>query len=159
VNPFLHYMQSGWKEGRDPSPAFDSTQYLANNPDVAAAGVNPLQHYLQSGQFEGRVAYADPIFDESATANSLLEGAAVGTFSGIDASWGSVSPNLTYSLSSDSSGGGFTINAATGVVTVADSSKLDYETAPGHAYTVTVVASLPGHTQSQTFTINMLDVV
>ena len=28
--------------------------YLANNPDVAAAGVNPLLHYDQNGWQEGR---------------------------------------------------------------------------------------------------------
>ena len=48
---------------------------------------------------------------------------------------------MTYSLTGDSSGGGFTINAATGVVTVADATKIDFETAAGHAYTVTVQAS------------------
>ena len=48
---------------------------------------------------------------------------------------------MTYSLTGDSSGGGFTVNLTTGVVTVADSSKIDYESSPGHAYTVTVQAS------------------
>jgi hypothetical protein len=46
VNPLAHYEQFGWKEGRDPSAHFDTTGYLAANPDVAAAGVNPLDHYL-----------------------------------------------------------------------------------------------------------------
>ncbi len=55
-------------------------------------------------------------------------------------------------------GGGFTINAATGVVTVADATKIDYETAPGHAYTVTAQASDGTLTSSQTFTIGVTDV-
>ena len=58
-------------------------------------------------------------------------------------------------LTGDTSGGGFTINAATGVVTVADSTKIDYETAPGHAYTVTAQASDGTLTSSQTFTIGV----
>lgn len=33
---------------------FDSTYYLAENPDVAAAGVDPYQHYLTFGWKEGR---------------------------------------------------------------------------------------------------------
>jgi GT2 family glycosyltransferase/glycosyltransferase involved in cell wall biosynthesis len=40
------------------SDLFDADYYLAQNPDVAAAGVDPLQHYLQLGGFEGRAASA-----------------------------------------------------------------------------------------------------
>lgn len=36
------------------NPSFDSAWYLANYPDVAAAGVNPARHYIMHGQFEGR---------------------------------------------------------------------------------------------------------
>ena len=64
----------------------------------------------------------------------------------------------TYSLIGDTSGGGFTINATTGVVTVANSTKIDFETAPGHAYTVTAQASDGTLTSSQTFTIGVTDV-
>ena len=35
-------------------PLFDEAYYLAQNPDVKAAGVDPLQHYLSSGYKEGR---------------------------------------------------------------------------------------------------------
>jgi hypothetical protein len=49
-------------EGRDPSPAFDTTSYLSANPDVAAAHVNPLVHFLQSGHYEGRAAIADGVW-------------------------------------------------------------------------------------------------
>ena len=34
--------------------SFDAAYYLAQNPDVKAAGVEPLQHYLTSGWHEGR---------------------------------------------------------------------------------------------------------
>jgi len=49
----------GWHEGRDPSAGFDTTGYLAANPDVAAAGVNPLDHYLMFGVYEGRAVVND----------------------------------------------------------------------------------------------------
>ena len=65
---------------------------------------------------------------------------------------------ITYSLTGDSSGGGFKIDPATGVVTVADPTKIDFETAPGHAYTVTVQASDGIFTTSQNFTIAVSDV-
>ena len=33
---------------------FDTKFYLANNPDIAAAGINPLAHYDLVGWREGR---------------------------------------------------------------------------------------------------------
>ena len=54
VNPLQHFLESGWKEGRDPSPFFNTNWYLAQNLDVAAAKVNPLQHFLESGWKESR---------------------------------------------------------------------------------------------------------
>jgi len=62
VNPLDHYNAFGRFEGRDPSVGFDTTSYLAANPDVAAAGVNPLVHFLQFGIHEGRSPFADGIF-------------------------------------------------------------------------------------------------
>ena len=60
---------------------------------------------------------------------------------------------MTYSLTGDTSGGGFTINATTGVVTVADNTKIDFESSgAGHSYTVTAQASDGTDTSSQTFT-------
>jgi serralysin len=52
-------MAIGWTEGRDASIWFDTRGYLADNPDVAAAGMNPLEHFLQSGIYEGRQAVND----------------------------------------------------------------------------------------------------
>ncbi|KJC57360.1 hypothetical protein UP10_30410 [Bradyrhizobium sp. LTSPM299] len=97
--------------------------------------------------------------DSDASANTVVEGAANGSTVGITAHSTDVNgPAVTYSLTGDTSGGGFTINAATGVVTVADATKIDYETAPGHAYTVTAQASDGTLTNSQTFTIAVTDV-
>jgi VCBS repeat-containing protein len=104
------------------------------------------------------VAPSAPV-DANAAANTVLEGAAAGTAVGITASSADVNgPAVTYSLIGDTSGGGFTINATTGVVTVADGSKIDFESSPGHAYTVTVQSSDGTLTSSQAFTINVGDV-
>ncbi len=40
------------------SALFDSAYYLAQNPDVAAAGMDPVQHYLLYGAAEGRAPSA-----------------------------------------------------------------------------------------------------
>lgn len=54
VDPLMHYMLDGWREGRNPSSFFNTEKYLRDYPDVAAAGVNPLVHYLTNGRLEGR---------------------------------------------------------------------------------------------------------
>jgi hypothetical protein len=50
-----HFMTKGWREGLDPSAEFSSSYYVANNADVASAGINPLVHYLRAGRAEGRM--------------------------------------------------------------------------------------------------------
>ncbi|MEP1934343.1 MAG: hypothetical protein ABJJ37_23990 [Roseibium sp.] len=50
-----HFNLFGWSEGRDPNEHFDTSFYLLENPDVAAAGVNPLAHFWMHGAAEGRV--------------------------------------------------------------------------------------------------------
>ena len=54
VDPIRHYLQSGWREGRDPAPWFSTRAYLEAYPEVAKAGWNPLHHYLSRGRREGR---------------------------------------------------------------------------------------------------------
>ena len=98
-----------------------------------------------------------PFFDRDNTANSALEGAANGAQTGVSASWGGwISPVLTYTLIGDTSGGGFAVNASTGVITVADGTKLDFETSgPSHEFVVTVQADNSGQTVTQMFTITV----
>jgi FkbM family methyltransferase len=55
VDPILHYLDWGVRDGRNPGPRFDGLWYLSANPDVLRAGMNPLVHYLRYGQAEGRV--------------------------------------------------------------------------------------------------------
>jgi SAM-dependent methyltransferase len=53
INPLLHYLLNGAREGRDPSPAFNTAWYLDSAPEVKASGVNPLAHYLTIGAVMG----------------------------------------------------------------------------------------------------------
>lgn len=55
IDPVRHYLESGAREGRDPSPGFSTRGYLERYPDVEESGTNPLVHYLSFGQAEGRV--------------------------------------------------------------------------------------------------------
>lgn len=55
---FEHYVNIGWREGRDPNPWFSTDAYLNHYPDVAGAGLVPLVHFLQTGAAEGRTAAA-----------------------------------------------------------------------------------------------------
>lgn len=61
VNPLVHYLLHGWREGRQPNQLFDNDWYLATHTDVLAAGGNPLQHYLVHGAMELRKPH--PLFD------------------------------------------------------------------------------------------------
>lgn len=53
-DPLKHFVDFGWREGRDPNCMFCTEFYLTAYPDVAAAGINPFFHYLQAGRVEGR---------------------------------------------------------------------------------------------------------
>lgn len=55
VDPLQHYLDVGWREGRNPAPHFDSEFYLENYPDIDEAGTNPFFHYLVAGRAEGRL--------------------------------------------------------------------------------------------------------
>ncbi len=79
--------------------------------------------------------------------------ATVATVRGIDHDAGDT---LTYSLT-NSANGRFAINASTGVITVADGSQLDYESATSHNITVRTTDA-GGLTYDQVFTINVTNV-
>ncbi len=57
VDPVMHYIEYGFKEGRNPSKDFNTNFYLTAYKDIAEAGVNPLWHYIKYGQYEGRLPY------------------------------------------------------------------------------------------------------
>ncbi|MFN9366848.1 MAG: cadherin repeat domain-containing protein, partial [Planctomycetota bacterium] len=100
-----------------------------------------------------------PVTDANAAANSLAENSANGTSVGIIASASdadATTNTITYTLD-DAAGGRFTINSSTGVVTVADSSLLNYEAATSHSITVRAT-SADSSWSTQTFTISLTDV-
>lgn len=53
VDLLTHYLERGWREGRDPAPWFSTGQYLARFPDVEAIGANPFLHWLLWGREQG----------------------------------------------------------------------------------------------------------
>jgi glycosyltransferase involved in cell wall biosynthesis len=56
IDPLLHYVALGAKEGRNPSRVFNTRWYLAAHPDLVAWPRNPLIHYIRHGAAEGRSA-------------------------------------------------------------------------------------------------------
>ncbi|BBD54337.1 glycoside hydrolase family 99-like domain-containing protein [Planktothrix agardhii] len=63
IDPLIHYLKQGYKEGRNPHPLFNSAYYLEKNPDVASHGINPLLHYMNQGYKENRDP--SPFFNSS----------------------------------------------------------------------------------------------
>ncbi len=60
IDPMVHYLRSGWKEGKNPSPYFNTDYYLTNNSDVTESKINPLLHYLVWGGAEARLCSPIP---------------------------------------------------------------------------------------------------
>ena len=54
VPPLQHYLDHGWREGRNPNALFWTAYYLAENADVRAASQNPFFHFLTEGRGQGR---------------------------------------------------------------------------------------------------------
>jgi len=59
MDPIMHYIKFGAREGRKAGPLFDTHFYLEQNPDVADSGINPLIHYIEYGIKEGRKSIKD----------------------------------------------------------------------------------------------------
>src|SRR5207244_3409211 len=92
--------------------------------------------------------------DADSADNSVAEGAANGTTVGITASSSDANgPAVTFSLTDDA-GGRFAINSTTGVVTVANGTLLDFDTATSHSITVQASDGFGG-TSTQSFTVNV----
>ncbi|MFN9911746.1 MAG: cadherin repeat domain-containing protein, partial [Pirellulaceae bacterium] len=98
------------------------------------------------------------VTDSNATSNSVAENAANGTAVGVTASASdadATNNTITYSLD-DNAGGRFTINSSTGIVTVANSSLLNFEAATSHNITVRAT-SADASFSTQIFTISLTD--
>jgi len=98
-------------------------------------------------------------FDIDASANTVAENSPAGTTVGIAAAaidGDGTTNSITYSLS-NSAGGRFAIDGISGVVSVANSSLLDFEAS--HNHTIEVLAtSADGSTSSTAFVISLLNV-
>ena len=70
LDPVVHYLFWGWKQGLNPSPAFDTRFYIERYRDVRESRANPLKHYMIHGRDEGRLAtrsgriFRDTLFPE-----------------------------------------------------------------------------------------------
>ena len=134
------------------TPTFSLTVQVTDNgatPQSAAATVTVNLTNVNE-------APATPT-DANAAANTVAENAANGTAVGLTATATDpdASTTLTYALTDDA-GGRFAINAATGVVMVANGSLLDFEAAASHSVTVRV--SDGAFMASQSFSIAVTDV-
>lgn len=50
IDPLDHYLETGGREGRDPSPRFNTAYYYEINKEARQQGINPLLHFLDLGQ-------------------------------------------------------------------------------------------------------------
>ena len=98
-------------------------------------------------------APANATLTGGSVAENAANGTAVGTVAGVDPDAGNT---FTYSLTANA-GGRFAINAASGQLTVANGTLLDYEAATSHAITVRVTDQ-GGLTFDKAFTIGVTDV-
>ena len=98
--------------------------------------------------------------DSNTAANTVPENSAAGTLVGVTALATDADGSLnavTYSLT-DNAGGRFTINAGSGIVSVATGAVIDFETATQHVITVRA-SSADGSSASTSFTIAVQDLV
>jgi len=54
IDPILHYIYHGFKEGRKPYSKFDGNEYLKTHKDIRNSKLNPLIHYSLYGLNERR---------------------------------------------------------------------------------------------------------
>jgi hypothetical protein len=68
LDPLMHFVWFGWREGRWPNPYFDPAWYMTTYPDMVASAMNPLLHYLRHGDLAGcrPIAHFDPTWYRTA---------------------------------------------------------------------------------------------
>ena len=117
--------------------------------EVDAEGGQGFDHFvLADAVLTGGVTQPTTI----SVAESAVDGTVIGTYEGSDPD---VGDTLTYTLV-DSAGGRFAIDPDTGVITVADSSQLDFESTDSHSIVVRIDDGMV--TTDDTVTINLTDV-
>ena len=68
-HPLVHYLTSGWREARDPSPVFSTGAYLEIHADVRESGMHPFRHWVLHGFAEGRSSAHRPVVAADAWEN------------------------------------------------------------------------------------------
>lgn len=61
VVPEQHFVNHGWREGRDPHPLFSVSHYLNLCPKLLEENIDPLTHFIETGAQEGYNPH--PLFD------------------------------------------------------------------------------------------------
>ena len=130
------------------------------SPVALIAGAVLLLAVIAGGLYFWLASSQNPVTaltDGDATANSVAESAADGATVGVTglASDPDSGDTVTYQLTDDA-GGRFGIDETSGVVTVANSGALDFESATSHQVTVEASSS-DGSTSTETFTIEVTD--
>jgi len=54
IDPLMHFVKYGWKEGRNPSESFNTNYYIENHPSVKSGNINPLVHYIRYHRKKGK---------------------------------------------------------------------------------------------------------
>ena len=72
-NPIRHYVWNGAFEGVNPSPYFNTFNYLQNNVDVLMSGINPLYHYIKFGINEQRQGAIEPLSPNESTDYEIIK--------------------------------------------------------------------------------------
>jgi glycosyltransferase involved in cell wall biosynthesis len=79
MDPILHYMYYGFKEGKNPNPIFNGKYYLKKYDDVKSSNLNPLVHYSLYGYKENRETYRKkisviiPVYNEEVHLRTCLD--------------------------------------------------------------------------------------
>ncbi|OJJ09063.1 hypothetical protein BKI51_23690 (plasmid) [Alphaproteobacteria bacterium AO1-B] len=161
-----HYDTFGRFEGSDPNAQFDTSYYLEQNTDVAAAGVNPFTHFLGFGATEGRFPtqeVATSGFSEATylAANSDVQAAVTaGTFASGYQHWILFGQFETRdgapTLEGSSSGSTFTLTTDVDVIT-GTAGNDTINGVNGSVDTFTVVDSIDGGTGTDSFNLLLDD--
>lgn len=78
INPLLHYLTNGWKEGRSPSPLFDRNEFLAAHPYVQAGSVDLAEFCIRAyGDYNWKARRALPRVASESTNKKVTPGVVI----------------------------------------------------------------------------------
>ncbi|QDT36052.1 Cadherin domain protein [Stratiformator vulcanicus] len=140
----------------DTPPAQYQLQIEAADPDDALRTATVLVTINVLPVNDNAPIFGQPVYNANVIENSAA-GTPVATVMATDADFDSLPP--TYAITAGNEDGQFTIDAATGAITVAAAATLDYEVGPGQ-YTLTVEATDPDNAafkDTATIVINVTD--